>query len=286
VTKPATNSATTTAPPTTPPLPALELLHERAGLPVFGLPAALQAAHGGDLGFSAPRLFANFVSSVDGVVALPGGRESGQVISGSNPADKLMMGLLRACADAVLLGAGTLRRAGPHLWHPERIYPPAAPLFAELRLRRGMRPRPLFVLVTASGEIDVAHPALADAIVVTSAAGEARLRGRLPAGARIEVAAGQPALLGPVLQRLRDEGLRVVLTEGGPSLVGRLLGEGLLDELFLTTAPALFGRFDGDQRKSLVEGLDAAGAALDLLSARRHGSFLFLRYAIAAATAG
>jgi len=280
---------TTTDASTPPPdaLPMLQRLYERADLPAFGLPAALADAHGGDLGFTAPRLYANFVSSVDGVVAVAGGRESGQVISGGNLADRMMMGLLRACADAVLLGAGTLRRAGPHLWYPERIFPAAGPLFAELRRRRGLRPRPLFVLVTASGEIDVAHPALRDAVVVTTAAGGARLHGRLPSGARLEVIADSatpaaaPLRLGPVLERLRADGHGVILTEGGPSLAGRLVAEGLLDELFLTTAPALFGRFEGDRRKGLLEGFELAGTPLELLSARRHGSFLFLRYAVA-----
>jgi hypothetical protein len=63
----------------------LELLFERSGLPHFGLPPSLSAIYGGDLGFSTPRLFANFVSSIDGVVALPTGGESGHVVSGGRP---------------------------------------------------------------------------------------------------------------------------------------------------------------------------------------------------------
>src|SRR5205814_8393664 len=52
---------------------------------------------------------ANFVESLDGVVALPEARgESGGVVSGGSEADRFIMGLLRACADAVLIGAGTL----------------------------------------------------------------------------------------------------------------------------------------------------------------------------------
>jgi len=48
--------------------PTFELLFERSGLPSFPLPAPLLAAYGGALGFESPRVFANFVSSVDGVV--------------------------------------------------------------------------------------------------------------------------------------------------------------------------------------------------------------------------
>jgi len=54
----------------------LERLFEREGLPLFGLPAALAATYGGDFGLSRPELYANFVSSVDGVVTLAGAGES------------------------------------------------------------------------------------------------------------------------------------------------------------------------------------------------------------------
>jgi hypothetical protein len=106
----------------------LRVLFEQAGLPRYDLPEPLRAAYGGDLGFANPRLFANFVASVDGVVALPEGGESGHWISQGNEADRFVMGLLRACADAVIVGAGTLRKTPRALWHADAIYPEAAPL--------------------------------------------------------------------------------------------------------------------------------------------------------------
>ena len=83
-----------------------------------------------------------------------------------------------------------------------------------------------------------------------------------------------------LLDLLHAQGLQVGLTEGGPSLVGQLLEEGLLDELFLTTSPRLFGRRSGDGRKSLVEGVDLGGRALQLSSVRRHESHLYVRYSL------
>src|SRR5437763_7717163 len=158
-------------------LPTLELLHEAKHASAFPLPAALRAAYGGDLGFQRPRVFANFVSSLDGVVALEERAESGGIISGHDEGDRFVMGLLRACADGVLVGAGTFRKAGPHLWYPERIFPEGAQAWAALRRDRGLPEHPRLVLLTASGDIDVAHPALADGpLVVTSPRGEARLR--------------------------------------------------------------------------------------------------------------
>src|SRR5436309_5353669 len=167
-------------------LPTLELLHEAKHASAFPLPAALRAAYGGDLGFQRPRVFANFVSSVDGVVALHERAESGGIISGHDEGDRFVMGLLRACAEGVLVGAGTFRKSGPHLWYPERIFPEAAEVWAGLRRDLGLAEHPRLVLLTASGDIDPAHPALRDgAIVIVSPRGEPRLRGRLPAGARL-----------------------------------------------------------------------------------------------------
>lgn len=88
----------------------LSVLYKESGLPGWGLPAGLAAAYGGDLGFAEPCTYANFVASLDGVTALgPEHPASGSAISGREPADRFVMALLRACADAVLIGAGTLR---------------------------------------------------------------------------------------------------------------------------------------------------------------------------------
>lgn len=262
----------------------LERLFERDGLPRFELPRELAALYGGDFGLARPRVYANFVASIDGVVALPGDGESGRVVSGDSEADRFVMGLLRAVADAVLVGAGTFRKAEGDLWHADAIYPAAGSLFADLRRQLGLRPQPLFVVATASGAIDVAQPALRDALILTSVAGAERLRGALPAGARVRAIEAQPdqqPMAGRALiELLRAEGLGAILTEGGPSLVGELLAGGLVDELFVTTSPRLFGRWPGDERKSLVAGRDLGGRALDLASVRRHGSHLFLRYTL------
>ncbi len=90
-------------------------------------------------------MYANFVSSIDGIVALEAGTApSGGIISGRNEADRFVMGLLRAFADAVLVGAGTVRaEGGKALWTTEYIFPAAAKAYADLRqvLRREKIPR-------------------------------------------------------------------------------------------------------------------------------------------------
>jgi riboflavin biosynthesis pyrimidine reductase len=199
----------------------LELLFERRELPQFELPAALTEIYSGSLGFAAPRLFANLVDSLDGVVALPGDVESGQVISGKNAADRFVMGLLRSCADAVLIGAGTFRKSPGHLWFPDRIYPPGAALFAEARDRLGLEKQPTFAVVTRSGDIEVSEPALKDALIFTTRAGEERLRAHLSASTRLVVFEADRVYLSRVLEYLHAEGMQHVLTEGGPSYFSR-----------------------------------------------------------------
>ncbi|MEI9948406.1 MAG: dihydrofolate reductase family protein [Pseudomonadota bacterium] len=263
---------------------ALELLFERQELPHLSVPLALSANYDGALSLPQKCVFANFVASLDGVVALPGDTESGQIISGRNPADRFVMGLLRAAADAVLIGAGTFRKSGRHLWLPDRIYPAAAAAFADMRAQLGLSERPQFVLVSASGTIDVSEPAVDGAWIFTTPKGEAKLRTQLPPNVRLTVQDSDRISFVDLLSSLRAAGFARVLTEGGPSLFSQLIHERLLDQLFLTSSPALFGRFPGDDRKSLAQGLDLSGATFELCSARRHGSHLFLSYALSGHT--
>jgi len=267
------------------PLPPLELLYEVAGLPGFDLPDELAALYGGSLGFGEPTVFANFVSTVDGVVAIPALRRSNQVIGDWSEADRCIMGLLRACADVVLVGSGVLRGSPRAVWTAADAYPPAAAAFAELRRRLGKPAEPELSVVTGSGSIDCAHPALAaGALVLTTERGAAVLEGRLPAAVEAVVLPGEDAVdLAAAAACLRTRGCAHILSEAGPTILGSLLGAGLLDELFLTVSPLLAGRSGDDQRLGLVEGvalLPERRAACRPLGVRRHGGHLFLRYGV------
>jgi riboflavin biosynthesis pyrimidine reductase len=264
-------------------LPPLESLFETAELPAFDLPVGLAEAYGGPLGFSQPRLYANFVASLDGVVAIPGEIQSNQMISAHSEADRFVMGLLRACADAVLVGAGTMRSSPRTYWTAEHAYPAAAPPYGELRRSRGQPPRPTLAVLSGSGSVDPRHPALEEgALVLTSERGAARLRGRLP-GASVILAVGAEPPLDPVgaVEALRRRGHELILSEGGPTAFGALVAAGLVDELFLTTSPLLAGRSPGSSRPALVENtefLPPTTVEARLLTLRRAGSHLFARY--------
>ena len=240
-------------------------------------PGPLGELYGGGLGLAAELLYANFISSLDGVTALVAPRGAGPTLRGRCDADRFVMALLRGQADAVVVGAGTLRAERGHLWTAAYIDRERADLHRALG-----RPEPRLVVVTASGELDPAERALeAGALVLTTETGAGRLAGRLPAASTVR-ALGEGALRGPaILAAIRAYGHRRVLTEGGPTLLGRFAADGLLDELFLTLSPVLAGRRSGDGRLGLVEGvqlLPGDGRWARLRSLRRAGSHLFLRY--------
>lgn len=238
----------------------------------------------GCIGFDEPVLYSNFVESLDGVVTLGSSPNAGSAISGRNQPDRFLMGLLRACADAVLLGAGTLRATPGHNWTPEHIFPDLAPSFAALRVDLGRKPRPRLVLLTASGEVEVAHPAVvAGATIVTTVRGARNLRGRLPDSCDvIELGEGGEVDVARAVAALHERGDRVILSEGGPHVMGELVKKDLLDEAFLTVSPVLAGRAE-ERRLGMIAGVEllpAHGRWSRLLSARRHGNFLFLRYGV------
>ncbi len=259
------------------------------------LPPDLARRYGADLAIALraerPTIVSNFVSTIDGVVAFDTeGRTGGQEISGASTPDRFLMGLIRATADAVLSGAGTVRSGAHHRWTPAYIYPPASEAYAAWRHELGLvAAEPTTVIVSASGSIDPRHPGLdADgvpAVIITTPTGATHLRDAgLPATVDV-VVAGSGDEVDPIaiVEVLRDRALEVVVCEGGPNLLGGLIGAGLVDELFLTIAPQVAGRSPDAPRLALVEGVafgidDAPWARL--LSVMRAESHLFLRYRI------
>jgi riboflavin biosynthesis pyrimidine reductase len=261
-------------------LAPFEVLYE-ANMPGYKLPADLHHLYG-RLGFTTPVVYSNFVASLDGVISLGSRPSAGSVISGKCPADRFLMGLLRACADAVVIGAGTLRATPGHLWTPNHVYPDLATEFTSLRSALGRATEPRLVVVTATGDIDASHPALVKgAIVMTTADGQKAIGDRLPPTCEVvAMGKGKSLDVGKAIGELRIRGLQVLLTEGGPHLIGELIEGGLLDEAFLTISPVIAGRKD-EKRLGMVEGVELLpkhGAWSRLLSARRHGDYLFLRY--------
>jgi riboflavin biosynthesis pyrimidine reductase len=262
----------------------LELLAEDDALPRWTLPSALERLYGGPLGFEEPRTIANFAQSLDGVVAIPGVPRSNALIADESEADRFVMGLLRACADVVLVGPGTLLSSPAITGRADRAYPPAADAFGELRSSRGLPEHPAVAVLTAGGSFDPAHAVLErDALVLTTTGAAPGLAASAPATVEVvPVNDGDAVDAAAAFDLLHRRGHRLVLCEGGPTLFGSLLASRLVDELFLTVSPLLAGR-ETAPRLSLVEGVELLPGqrlAASLRSVRRDRAHLFLRYAL------
>lgn len=277
----------------------LHTLFDRAPDLEPSLTKPLRDLYGGHLGFpqdkaALPYVIGNFVSTLDGVVSyqIPG-HSGGSTISGSNPGDRFIMGLLRASADAVLVGSGTVHDVSPkHLWIPSFAYPEAAELYKAYRVKVLRKPdEPLVVIVTGSGKLDL-HRAIFQAheiqkIVFTTPTGleELTRRGaaRLPS---IDVRSIGPhetrITARAILERLVTEfKVRRVLHEGGPMLFGGFMAERLVNELFLTVAPQMAGRVKTAVRPGIIAGVEFSpdeAPWFELLSARQQANHLYLRY--------
>lgn len=307
------NAPVPPTPPTHPaPIAPLEALYDAAPGAPMPLPAELARVYGAfRLPVPAqpadqPHVIGNFVTTLDGVVALnTPGYLSGGAISGNNTHDRLVMGLLRAVADAVVVGAGTLRSVPDHRWTAAYIYPALAAEYQELRTSLGKPPAPLNVIVTAHGELDSRLPVFqmhdAPVLIVTTAAGMPRIGERnFPEWVRvvqIGAAAGQSdestevgarAILEAVCaaSQAHPDGCpcETILVEGGPKLMSQFFAEHCLDEMFLTLAPQIAGRDNATARPGFVDGKRFAPEHPvwgTIVSVRRGGSHLFLRYTFA-----
>jgi len=179
---------------------------------------------------------ANFIGSVDGGATADG--KSGGM---AGPGDRLIFHLLRELADVIVVGAGTVRAegySGAHLGVAQR----------QGRQARGQSEVPRLAIVTKSGRLDRDMPVFTRTevpplvLTCTAAADETghRLAGLCEV---VDCSGGDPGEVDEavLLEALGARGMRRVLTEGGPTLLGALIERNMLDELCLTIAPYLVG---------------------------------------------
>ncbi len=246
----------------------------------FRLPAPRSGFH----------VFSNFVSTLDGVVSLQvKGHNGGGDISGFSTQDRMVMGLLRAAADAVIVGSGTLAADPQHVWTPQAICPEFANEYRRLEDAMNKRRAVLNVIVSAAGTVNLRLPVFASgqvpAMIVTTARGAKQLLKRKVADSvqinAIRRRAGE-ITAADILEAVEPviEGKRI-LVEGGPRLLATFYKERLVDEQFLSLAPQLSGREIGDARMGLVMGKTFAPPDPlwgRLTDARLGSRLLFLRY--------
>ncbi|MDQ3146888.1 MAG: pyrimidine reductase family protein [Actinomycetota bacterium] len=214
-----------------------------------------------------PGVRLNMVASVDGAISVAG-RSGG--LGGTG--DRRLFLLLRAVADVILVGAGTVRAEG---------YGPAllSSALEDRRREEGRRAVPSIAVVSRSCALDWESPfftaAVARPLVVTVAEAPAERRDRAAEVAEVILAGDADVDLALAFAALGRSGAGSVLAEGGPTLNGQLAAAGLVDELCLSVSPRLVG----GAAPRILAGADLAGPPeLALASVCEEDGFLFLRY--------
>lgn len=213
------------------PLATVPVVRQLLPLPDDIDPAQAHATAARDRSDHRPWVMANMVASADGATTVTG------LSAGlSSPADKVVFSALRAAADVILVGATTVRSEG--------YGPPRTPANRQVeRLERGQTRHPRLAIVSRSLHLDPDSPLFVDAdeppLLLTVTDAPAAARAALADRAEV-VELGQGSVEpGPIIDALAARGVRVVLTEGGPNLLGQFIAADLLDELNLTIAPLL-----------------------------------------------
>jgi riboflavin biosynthesis pyrimidine reductase len=208
----------------------------------------------------------NFVASLDGAAS----REGRSGALGAD-ADRRMFALLRRPADAVLVGAGTVRAEG----YGGELVDSAAVAW---RHAHGLAPHPALVLVSSRLDLDPRSPVFVDSpvrpIVATVTSAPADNRAALAEVADL-LDAGEREL-DPLALRalLAERGLRRIHAEGGPTLFGSFLAAGAVDELCLTLAPTL----EGGAARRITRSSHPSPTGMHLRGVLRGGDELLLRY--------
>lgn len=160
----------------------------------------------------------NMITTLTGSAA----GDDGTSESLSSRVDRTILGVIRADADAVVVGAQTVRAEG-------YVVPRAARL----------------AIVTASGDLGVHRPGDGASVLLLCPAervDEVRRRAALPEAEVVPVArSGAHTDLTPaaIIAALAEHGLPRVVCEGGPRLAGLFASAGVVDEYCVTVAPVL-----------------------------------------------
>jgi riboflavin-specific deaminase-like protein len=211
----------------------------------------------------------NFIAALDGAISVEG-RSGGLGSEG----DRRVFRVLRALADAVLVGAGTAAAEG---YRPITADSPVG----LVRARLG-RPTVAPVAVVSrraslSPDDQLVTDAVTPTLLVTCAAADADRRAALTAaGVQVLVCGDEDVDLPAAVDALADRGLVQLVCEGGPALFRAALAAGVVDELDLSIAPLLVGGGPG-----LVPGALGVPGRAELTQVLTEDDVLFTRYTIA-----
>jgi riboflavin-specific deaminase-like protein len=192
-----------------------------------------------------PYVILNMVGSLDGKAVLDGSEQG----LGSAE-DKRRMQELRAHADAVMNGAGTMRKSGA----TSRIDEPE--LVAWRRAHGKRTDHPLGSIITTRAafplEGDYFNGSGIEAVIfATQVSPEWKAEIEAAGPTVVTFSPDEPSVRRAVEYLYHERDVRLLLVEGGPTLNDELLRQGLVDEFFLTLGPTLVG---GRDSLTVLEG--------------------------------
>lgn len=227
-----------------------------------------------------PFVLVNMAMTADGKIATTDGSSS----SFGSQHDKAAMFELRSTVDAVMAGARTVDSDAVTMGPGEARY-------RRQRIRRGLNEYNLRVIVSRRGTIDpeaeIFRHRFSPIIILTTERAPVRRLDALRRSAEVQVCGEREVDFAGALRWLRSEwGVKRLLCEGGGELNDALLRAGLVDELYLTICPLIFG---GRHAPTIAEGtgvpLLGLATMLDHRKHRRVGDELFLRFRVRSSAA-
>ena len=209
---------------------------------------------------------AMMVTTLDGAAAGPDGL-SGSI---SGDADQAVFSAVRRLADAVLIGAATLRA--------ERYKPMRAKEEdAEARREQGLAASPRLVIVSGSLELPWSEPVFSQStlppLILTGTNADPAALTRVPETCEVVTLAGDSVNASAILDAMEERGLRRIVCEGGPTLLHELVSADLLDEADITVSPV----FTGTNTSPHTPGLRGV-AEFELAQVLTADGFLMARY--------
>ncbi len=216
-----------------------------------------------------PYVLLSVATSVDGYI--DDTSPARLLLSNSDDFDRVDQ--LRAEADAILIGAGTMRADNPRLLvnSPERC---------RERIAAGKPEYPLKVTLTRSGDLHAASKFWqhsGDKVAYTTDAAAEKLRERL-AGLADVVSTGPEIDFCTMLDDLGERGIRRLMVEGGGQIHTTFLSQGLADEIHLAIAPLLVGEADAPRFLGTASYPGGSTRRMRLVESRTIGDMVFLRY--------
>ena len=217
-----------------------------------------------------PYVLLSCAMSIDGCLDAPGPQRL--ILSGDADLDRVDEE--RAAADAIMVGAATIRRDNPRL-----LIRSAARRAA--RIARDLPEHPARVTLTASGDLDPGArffaPAGTGAVVYCAAPEAPKLQFRLNELAHV-IAVPPPVGLVAILADLSRRGVRRLLVEGGALLGREFLAAGLVDELALAIAPFFVGAAAAPRFAGPAVYPHDPGRPMRLTEVRQLDEVVLLRY--------